>query len=110
MQTSKPTSKQTSEAPHLWERTAKSKELPVDGTTNVPEDLFISLLQAADRAKVRGSHTLEIVRSDERSEATGGAKRSSSRKGKTMRLVKTRSQEELRTQPKPQLRRSAYTL
>jgi hypothetical protein len=36
------------------------REVPVDGTTKVPADLYNSLLKAGDRAKVRGGHTLEV--------------------------------------------------
>merc|ERR1719321_725850 len=53
-------------------RRGKSQEMPVDGLTKAPIDLYNSLLLAGDRAKLRGEHTLEMKKPMHRSDRGSG--------------------------------------
>jgi hypothetical protein len=48
----------------------KVKGVPVDCLTRVPLDLYMTLLEAGDRAKLRGGHTVARRRSDSRRRST----------------------------------------
>merc|ERR1719401_1498913 len=72
--------------------TRELKEMSVDRDTKVPADLYMRLQQAGDRAKVRGEHTLEVVRSS----STATRRPDGSAGISSMRLVKTQSLQDVR--------------